>query len=178
MEGQYSEKVMEHFKHPRNVGEIEDASGIGKVGNPVCVIPRTLIYKNSSIEKINDVRKGIRVLGHDGFYHNVEKVYSRFYKGLILDIDVHNLGSLVATPDHHILGLKTNRLSHKHRDFGKYVKDWYQGIELRKGDTLLFPILKETKNKRFIHLDIEKPKWDFKSRNLPRNIPVNQSTVS
>jgi len=36
MEGQYSEKVMEHFRSPHNIGEIPDASGIGKVGNPVC----------------------------------------------------------------------------------------------------------------------------------------------
>ena len=32
----YSEKVMDHFQHPRNVGEIEDASGVGTVGNPKC----------------------------------------------------------------------------------------------------------------------------------------------
>ncbi len=32
----YSEKVMEHFKNPRNVGEIENPDGIGHVGNPVC----------------------------------------------------------------------------------------------------------------------------------------------
>lgn len=32
----YSDKVMDHFQHPRNVGEIEDADGIGEIGNPVC----------------------------------------------------------------------------------------------------------------------------------------------
>jgi len=32
----YSEKVIDHFMHPRNVGEIEDADGVGQVGNPKC----------------------------------------------------------------------------------------------------------------------------------------------
>lgn len=32
----YSETVMDHFMHPRNVGTIENADGIGEVGNPVC----------------------------------------------------------------------------------------------------------------------------------------------
>lgn len=32
----YSDKVMDHFQHPRNMGEIEDASGVGTVGNAKC----------------------------------------------------------------------------------------------------------------------------------------------
>lgn len=32
----YSEKVMEHFRNPRNMGEMENPDGTGKVGNPVC----------------------------------------------------------------------------------------------------------------------------------------------
>lgn len=33
---QYSDKVMDHFKNPRNVGEMDNPDGVGRVGNPVC----------------------------------------------------------------------------------------------------------------------------------------------
>ncbi len=33
---QYSQKVMEHFQNPRNVGQIENPDGVGHVGNPIC----------------------------------------------------------------------------------------------------------------------------------------------
>jgi nitrogen fixation NifU-like protein len=36
MAGPYSAKVMDHFMNPRNVGEIENADGVGEVGNPAC----------------------------------------------------------------------------------------------------------------------------------------------
>lgn len=41
----YSEKVMEHFKNPRNMGEIPDADGVGTVGNPVCGDMMTIYIK-------------------------------------------------------------------------------------------------------------------------------------
>jgi nitrogen fixation NifU-like protein len=55
MEQQYSEKVMDHFLHPRNVGEIPDADGIGNVGNPVCGDIMRLYIKVID-EKIVDVK--------------------------------------------------------------------------------------------------------------------------
>jgi len=41
----YSDKVMEHFKNPRNMGEIPDADGVGTVGNPVCGDLMTIYIK-------------------------------------------------------------------------------------------------------------------------------------
>ena len=41
----YTEKVMEHFKNPHNLGEIPDADGIGTVGNPVCGDLMTIYIK-------------------------------------------------------------------------------------------------------------------------------------
>lgn len=55
MEQQYSEKVMDHFLHPRNVGEIQDADGIGNVGNPVCGDIMRLYIKVED-GKITDVK--------------------------------------------------------------------------------------------------------------------------
>lgn len=51
----YSDKVMEHFKNPRNVGEIPDADGIGEVGNPVCGDMMTFYIKVNN-DKLEDVK--------------------------------------------------------------------------------------------------------------------------
>lgn len=51
----YSEKVMEHFRNPRNVGEIPDADGVGTVGNPVCGDMMT-IYIKVEDDKIADIK--------------------------------------------------------------------------------------------------------------------------
>ena len=50
----YSEKVMDHFRNPRNVGVIEDADGVGEVGNPVCgdIMKIYLKIQNNTIEDV------------------------------------------------------------------------------------------------------------------------------
>jgi nitrogen fixation NifU-like protein len=52
----YTEKVMDHFKNPRNVGEIESASGIGTVGNPKCGDIMQISLKVSDDGIIEDVK--------------------------------------------------------------------------------------------------------------------------
>ncbi len=51
----YSEKVMDHFRNPRNMGEIADADGVGTVGNPVCGDLMT-IYIKVKDDRIEDVK--------------------------------------------------------------------------------------------------------------------------
>ena len=51
----YSEKVMEHFGNPRNIGEIENADGIGEVGNPVCGDMMSFYIKVED-DKISDIK--------------------------------------------------------------------------------------------------------------------------
>lgn len=50
----YSEKVMDHFMHPRNVGEIENPDGVGNVGNPVCgdMMAFYIKVKNNRLEDV------------------------------------------------------------------------------------------------------------------------------
>nr|HID14143.1 Fe-S cluster assembly scaffold protein NifU [Anaerolineae bacterium] len=52
--GWYSEKVLEHYQNPRNVGKIEDADGVGVVGNPVCgdMMMITIKVRDDRIEDI------------------------------------------------------------------------------------------------------------------------------
>lgn len=50
----YSDKVMDHFEHPRNVGEIENADGLGTVGNPECgdIMKLTIKIEDNVIKDI------------------------------------------------------------------------------------------------------------------------------
>lgn len=53
----YSEKVLEHFREPRNVGELEDADAVGDVGNPKCGdMMRITLKVDPQTQRIEDVR--------------------------------------------------------------------------------------------------------------------------
>ncbi|KAA0259233.1 Fe-S cluster assembly scaffold protein NifU [Deferribacter autotrophicus] len=54
--GPYSDKVMDHFMNPRNMGEIEDANAIGEVGNPACGDVMKLYMKINDEGVVEDVK--------------------------------------------------------------------------------------------------------------------------
>jgi len=56
----YSEKVKDHFLNPRNIGEIEDADAVGKVGNPVCGDVMEISIKVSEDNKGNKIIEDIK----------------------------------------------------------------------------------------------------------------------
>ena len=77
----YSEKVMEHFMNPRNVGEIEDADGVGEVGNPICGDMMTFYIKVKD-NRLEDIK--FKTFGC-GAAIAVSSMVSEMAKGKTLD---------------------------------------------------------------------------------------------
>ena len=77
----YSEKVMEHFSAPRNVGEIKDADGTGEIGNPTCGDMMTFYIKVKD-DVIEDVK--FKTFGC-GAAIAVSSMVSEMAKGKTLD---------------------------------------------------------------------------------------------
>lgn len=166
---------MDHFLHPRNMGELPEANGVATVGNKVCVLPDTLILANSEVAQIKDITEGQKVLGHDGYFHQVINTHKRKYSGNLYIIRTHNLGRTVLTPDHHVLALKTSPFSHKLDSFqkNKVFVDWLNASQLEKGDILLYPLIKEIVDISSFNTEVLKRKWDFRSIDLPENIIID-----
>jgi len=57
----YSDKVMNHFKQPHNIGKIKDADGIGKIGNPTCGDIMYCYIKVGKNEKGEEILEDIKV---------------------------------------------------------------------------------------------------------------------
>lgn len=170
----YSEKVMDHFTNPRNVGEIENPDGVGQVGNPVCLVPETVVVTNSHVKQIKEVESGIKVLGHDGQYHAVKKVFRRDFKGQIYKLRVHNLGEIKLTEEHLILAVKLAKFRHKYEAAKRQIPDWFSAQELEPGDFVLYPLPQRTLDTKTILFDEAKPQLDYKSKELPNEVRLNK----
>jgi len=174
----YSEKVMKCFRNPKNYGKIKNADGIGKVGNPTCLLPKEKIHKNSEVIKISNLEKNQSVLSHKGKYEKIDSIHSRKYKGNIIGIG-NKLGKINLTPEHLIFSIKLPKGQKFLRNMWKrtLISSWYHAEDLKKGDIILYPISKEQKDIKFLKIEEEKPKYDFKSKEIPKRIPLNHDLL-
>ncbi len=82
----YSDKVLDHFKNPRNVGEIEDADGVGRVGNPVCGDLMWIYLKIAKNEKDEEVIEDIKFKTFGcGSAVSTSSMITEMAKGMTLD---------------------------------------------------------------------------------------------
>jgi len=146
----YSDKVMDHFRNPRNVGEIPDADGIGNVGNPVCGdIMRLFIKVKDNVitdakfmtfgclppgeevvlskggwAKISEVSKGETIVNSEGGKTTVAQTYKRNFAGKLYRFIpfVSPFNSFSVTPEHPILCVKREWVKRSRRSSSKC--DW------------------------------------------------------
>ncbi len=193
----YNKKVMKLFMNPKNMGEIKNADGIGKVGNPTCgdimwvyikvgkdkkkkgeefikdikfktfgCLPyyEKVTQKNNLIE-ISKLSKGDFILNGGGKDVKIKKTYNGDFNGDLYHIIpfVSKFNSFYVTPSHPILCIKRKFLKSSRKSSIKcdwlrisekeilLSKPYYIEAELlEKGDYLIFPKLKKSKdNKMF-----------------------------
>jgi len=176
--GLYTKKVIKYFQKPHNFGRMKNPDGVGKVGNPFCLLPKQNIHINNSLRTIDKITLAERVLSSDGRYNKVNKATKRNYSGQILTIK-NKLGRVQLTPDHLILAIKLPKGDKFLRTKNKRLlpASWYHAENLKKGDIVLYPILKEEKDCKYIEVKIPKPKWDFRSKEIPSKISLDSDLL-
>ena len=132
----YSEKVMDHFMNPRNVGEIKDADGSGEVGNPVCGDMMTFYIKvkDNCLEDVKFQTFGC------GAAVAVSSMVSEMAKGKTLEEAVKITPSLVAQEleglpknKYHCSNLGAQALRKAIRDYAQKKGIKIEGLE-EKGE--------------------------------------------
>ena len=132
----YSDKVMDHFMNPRNVGEINDADGIGEEGNPVCGDMMTFYIKVKD-NRLEDVK--FKTFGC-GAAVAISSMVSELAKGKTLEEAVKITPSLVAQEldglpknKYHCSNLGAQALRRAIRDYAQKKGITIEGLE-EKGE--------------------------------------------
>lgn len=169
---------MKEFMNPTNMGEIKNPSGVGKIGNPTCLLPDEKIFIDGKFNEIKYAEKGKLVLSHKASDDKILGVFSRDYNGNIIKLK-NALGEISLTPEHLVYavkipdGNKYKRINNKK----ELVSSWYHAEDLNKGDLVLYPFSKEENDIKYLTIDIPRLKYDFKSKNIPKKIPLNLSLL-
>ncbi len=174
----YSKQVIEHFRNPRNMGEMEKPDAVGKIGNPTCLLPDEKIHKNSDSIPISELKENQEILTHNGNYEKVVGIFSRNYNGKIITLK-NKLGKISLTPEHLIYGIKVPKRWKFLFNKGKktLIPSWHHIEDLEKGDIILYPIFKKEEDTKFLEIKIPKAKYDFRSKEIPNEILLNEDLL-
>jgi NifU-like protein involved in Fe-S cluster formation len=175
MNTKYSKEVLKHFQKPKNMGSLKNPDGIGKLGNPSCLIPETKIHTKEKLIIIKELTKDNYVMTHKGRFKKITEIFKRNYTDKILKIK-NKLGITEITPEHLTYAIKVPKKSSFRRIKNKSTKlfaSWYHANDLEKGDVILYPILKEEKDIKYIDTPNIIKKYDFRSIKIPSKIPIN-----
>ncbi len=152
----YTDKVMEYFRNPKNMGRIENPDGVGKVGNPVCLRPDQQIHVGCCVNPISRVEEGMRTLTHEGMLSSITKTHVRQYAGPMVFLK-NRLGGIWLTPEHSVLAVRLPKTLKYLRTRNKRTLEpsWYHAHDLSKGDLVVIPQLREgNTNKEYVFTPI------------------------
>ena len=125
---------------------IPPANAQGKAPDRIfgCLAEGTMVFGNPSTKLIENVEVGSRVLTHDGTYKDVLFTNSREVDEEVVKLRVKHGSTKTITKDHPVLVYSANGLR------------WVPSHELKSGDKLVFPIDRETIDKEYITVDVDK----------------------
>lgn len=169
----YSKKVMENFLNPKNMGEIKNADGIGKVGNPKCLLGNTLLHTDSKFKEIKEIKNNDVIIDHTGKYAIVSHSFNRKVSEPIIVLK-NRLGEIKLTKEHLIYAIKAPKRD-KHlliKNKKAFVPAWYHAEQLEKGDIILYSIFSEINDKKYIAINYSKKKFDHNSKSIPSKIEL------
>ncbi len=136
---------------------------------PGCIVPDTYIQKNPSSVLVTDIKEHDKVIGSDGKVHEVTETMSHIHKGVLYNLVSKYFGQTTLTPEHPVLAVRRKHHKFQNKEF---KSEWIEASELKKGDYLLYPILKEIRDLESIDLTYTKKKKDTRSRTLPKRIQI------
>lgn len=174
----YNENVLDHFRNPRNMGEMKNPDAEATVGNPTCLLPNEKIFLNGDFQSIKNATKGDVIVSHSSLKNQILNVFSRFYRGNVITFR-NAMGNISLTPEHLIYALKLpdhyDFYRNKHKR--KLIPSWYHAGDLNKGDVVLYPIDKKVVDIKYLEVDVSKSRWDFRSPIIPKKILLNDDLL-
>src|SRR5215472_8563364 len=134
---------------------------------PGCVTGDTLVVSNPSVKQIQEVKPGDRVLNANGIYSRVAARIRHRYYGPMYRVRVKAFGQIVATPEHPFVAVRRAFARHKHNV--EFVEAKVEASDLRVGDYLVFPVMKEIVDSPRFVVEYQKRTRDTRSRPLPHD---------